>query len=135
MLNPNEFDEVCAQAIHVESGGRPFNFTPKTSKQMETEYRKKKGKSNGNKTATAQKEDERTTCTHCQGSAMMKLGVGNFIRNSSQRSSKRRRVKRRLKQQSNKAWTWDPIQVMKVKSLLWLQQVNFLILLLLLLQT
>ena len=30
MFNPNDFDEVCVQAIHVESGGRPFNFIAKT---------------------------------------------------------------------------------------------------------
>ena len=26
MFNPIDFDEVCAQAIHIESGGRPFLF-------------------------------------------------------------------------------------------------------------
>jgi len=24
MFNPTDFDEVCVQAIHIESGGRPF---------------------------------------------------------------------------------------------------------------
>ena len=66
MFNPNDFDEVCVQNIHVESGGRPFNFTPNTSKQMETEDNKKKGKSKGKKTATTQKEEDRPMCTHCQ---------------------------------------------------------------------
>ena len=66
MLNPNDFDEVCVQAIHVDSGGRPLKFTPKTFKHMETEDSKKKGKSKGKKTATAQKEDKIPTCTNCQ---------------------------------------------------------------------
>jgi len=66
MFNPDDFDEVCVQSIHVESGGRPLKFTPKTSKQMETEDSKKKGKSKGRKTATAHKIDDRPTCTHWQ---------------------------------------------------------------------
>ena len=33
MFNPTEFDEVCVQAIHVESGGIPFHFSKKPFKQ------------------------------------------------------------------------------------------------------
>lgn len=28
MFNPDDFDEVCVQAIHIESGGSPFKFSP-----------------------------------------------------------------------------------------------------------
>ena len=66
MSNPNDFDEVCVQAIHVESGGRPFKFTPKASKQGETKDNKNKVKSKGKKNATTQKEDERPTYTQGQ---------------------------------------------------------------------
>lgn len=27
MFNPDDFDEVCVQAIHIESGGILFNFS------------------------------------------------------------------------------------------------------------
>ena len=29
MFNPNEFDEVCVQAIHIELGGIPFTIFTK----------------------------------------------------------------------------------------------------------
>lgn len=32
MFNLDDFDQVCVKAIHIESGGRPFKFSPKTSK-------------------------------------------------------------------------------------------------------
>jgi len=28
MFNPNDFDEVRVQVIHIESGGRSFKFSP-----------------------------------------------------------------------------------------------------------
>ena len=27
MFNPDDFNEVCVHAIHIESGGRPFKFS------------------------------------------------------------------------------------------------------------
>ena len=67
MFNPNDFDEVCVQAIHIESGGRPFKFSPQSSKELEIKHSndsKRKNNSKGKKSATAQKE--RPTCSHCQ---------------------------------------------------------------------
>ena len=47
MFNPDDFDEVCVQAIHIESGGRPFKFSSKSSKELETKYsNESKGKNN-----------------------------------------------------------------------------------------
>jgi hypothetical protein len=69
MLNPTDFNEVCVQAIHIESGGRPFhsNFSKKPFKQYETKDTKMvRGKGKGNKTATMKKEGERPACVHCQ---------------------------------------------------------------------
>lgn len=34
MFNPDDFDEVCVQAIHIESSGRPFKFSKKSSKVL-----------------------------------------------------------------------------------------------------
>ena len=69
MFNPTDFDEVCVQAIHIESGGRPFhsNFSKKPFKQYETKDTKMvKGKGKGQKNTIVKKEGERPTCTHCQ---------------------------------------------------------------------
>ena len=35
MFNLDDFDEVCVQVIHIESGCRPFRFSQKASKQLE----------------------------------------------------------------------------------------------------
>lgn len=69
MFKPIDFDEVCVQSIHIESGGRPFhsNLSNKPFKHYETKNKnmfKEKGK--GKKTATIKKEREQPTCTHCQ---------------------------------------------------------------------
>ena len=69
MFNPTEFDEVCVQAIHIESGGGPFKFLQKASKQLEikdSKESKRNNSSKGKKTTTTQKESERPTCSHCQ---------------------------------------------------------------------
>jgi len=68
MLNPDDFDQVGVQAIHVKSGGRPFKFTPKTSKQLEnkdSKDNKRKGFNKGKKSTIVQKDSDRPTCTHC----------------------------------------------------------------------
>lgn len=42
MFNPTKFDEVYVQAIHIESGGRPFqsNFSKKPFKNSKRKYSK-----------------------------------------------------------------------------------------------
>ena len=62
-FNPIDFDVVCVQDIHIESGGRPFhsNFSKKPFKQYETKdikMVKGKGRGKGKKTATVKKEGE-----------------------------------------------------------------------------
>ena len=58
MFNLTDFDEVCVQAIHIESSGRPFhsNFSKKPFKHYETKDTKVvKGKGKGKKTTTMKK--------------------------------------------------------------------------------
>lgn len=67
MFNPDDFDEVCVQAIDIESGGRPFKFSLQSSKELEikdSSDSKRKNNSMGNKSMTTQKE--RPTCSHFQ---------------------------------------------------------------------
>ena len=69
MFNPTDFDEVCVQANHIESCGRPFNFSKKAFKQSKIKDPKdNKGKSSlkGKKIVTTQKEGERPSCAHTQ---------------------------------------------------------------------
>lgn len=64
MFNSNDIDEVCIQAIHIESAGKPYKFAPPSSKELEANDSIDKRKNKGKKSALAQKE--RPTCTHCQ---------------------------------------------------------------------
>jgi len=103
MFNPDDFDEVCVQAIHIESGGRPFKFSSQSSKELEIkDSNDNKGKNNSKRKKLAIPQKERPTCSHCQRIIMMNLSVGNFIQNLSPKSSLRRRMKRRQLEQSSK---------------------------------
>jgi len=67
MFNPNDFEEVCVQAIHIEPGGRPFKSSSQSSKELETRYSSdSKGKniSKIKKSMIVQKEI--LTCSHFQ---------------------------------------------------------------------
>ena len=68
MFNPTDFDKVCVQAIHIELGGRSFNFSHNASKHLEikdSKDNKRKRSSKGKKATTTQNGCERPTCTHC----------------------------------------------------------------------
>ena len=67
MFDPDDFDEVCVQAIHIEPGGRPFKFSSQSSKELEIkDSNDRKGKSNSKRKKSAIAQKERPTCTHCQ---------------------------------------------------------------------
>ena len=60
MLNPSNFDEVCVQAIHIESSKGNAGDSVST----DTWQRKDAGKRKEKKTTTAGKE--KPTCKHCK---------------------------------------------------------------------
>ena len=62
MFNPSNFDEVCVQATHIESGGRNIVFGLK----MEVPSTKIKRKGKEKKVSTMRKEEEKPTCSHCK---------------------------------------------------------------------
>lgn len=67
MFNLDDFDQVCVQAIHIESGGKPFKFSQKPSRQLEikdSKDSKRKRNFKGKISATTRKESEIPTCTH-----------------------------------------------------------------------
>lgn len=67
MFNPNDFDEVCVQAIHIESGGRPFIFSPQSSKELEIkDSNDSKGKNSSKRKKLMTTQKKRPTCSHCQ---------------------------------------------------------------------
>ena len=67
MFNPDDFDEVCVQAIHIESGGRPFKFSSQSSKELETrDSSGSKGKTISKRKKSMIIQKERPTCSHCQ---------------------------------------------------------------------
>ena len=67
MFNPDDFDEVCVQAIHIESGGRPFKFSPQSSKELEIkDSNDSLGKNNSKRKKSAIAQKETSTWSHCQ---------------------------------------------------------------------
>ena len=67
MFNPDDFNEVCVQAIHIESGGIPLNFSPQSSKELEIkDSSDSKGKNNSKRKKSTTTQKERPTCSHCQ---------------------------------------------------------------------
>lgn len=65
MFNPNDFDEVCVQAIHIESGGRPFKLSLQASKELEIKDSNDiKGKNNSKRKKISDSSYERSTCSH-----------------------------------------------------------------------
>jgi putative Ca2+/H+ antiporter (TMEM165/GDT1 family) len=65
LLNPTDFDEVCVQAIHLESRGKD------TKNGSSMEFSQQKGSKNKGKekqVATIKKEEANLTCMHCKKS-------------------------------------------------------------------
>ena len=64
MFNPNNLDEVCVQATHIESKGKSYvnNYSknPFKLKEINIKYKVKY-----KKIATIKKEGENPTCSHC----------------------------------------------------------------------
>ena len=62
IFNPSNFDEVCVQETHIESGGRTIVFG--LTKEVPPIEIKRKGKYK--KVVTMKKEEEKPTCSHCK---------------------------------------------------------------------
>lgn len=78
VLNPNNLDEVCVQATHLESRGKgsfidKFDKKPSKSKGKSKGKDKEKDKGKGKKIAMVKKEGEKPTCSHCKKDGHDKL--------------------------------------------------------------
>ena len=63
MFNPTNLDEVCVQAMHIDSKGKSVHdFSSAKSNQVKEGKVKGKGKH----AITMKKGDERCTCLHCR---------------------------------------------------------------------
>ena len=63
MFNPTKLDEVCVQAMHIESKGKSVHDVS----SAECSHAKEgKAKNKGKHASTMRKGDERPTCSHCQ---------------------------------------------------------------------
>ena len=63
MFNTNNLNEVCVQAMHIESKGE--NFADNYSKNpFKSDGNTFKGKWKGKHTITTKKEGENTSCSH-----------------------------------------------------------------------
>lgn len=65
MFNPNNLDEVCVQATHLESRGKNIQEDGSKRKPFKGKDKEKGGKWKGKKNASVKKEGEKITCKHC----------------------------------------------------------------------
>ena len=64
MFNPTNLDEVCVQAMHIESKGKSVHDNFSSVQPSQSKEGKQKGKSKH--TATVKKGDTKLLCSHCQ---------------------------------------------------------------------
>jgi len=65
MFNPKNLDEVCVQAMHLESRGKSIQEEGSKRNPLKGKEKEKGGKWKGNKNASVKKEGEKITCKHC----------------------------------------------------------------------
>ena len=63
MFNPNNLDEVCVQATHVESKGKSVADNH-SKNHFKSDGNMFKGKGKGKHTVTINKEGENSSCSH-----------------------------------------------------------------------
>ena len=64
MFNPNDLDEVCVQATHLEARGKNIQEEGSKKNPFKGKGKEKGGKWKGKKNASIKKEGEKTTCKH-----------------------------------------------------------------------
>jgi hypothetical protein len=109
MLNPSNFDEVCVQAIHIESskGNVGDSVSTDTWQRKDSGKRKEKEK----KTTTARKE--KPTCKHCK-----KVGHDEdhcWILHPELKPKKYANQGRKNTTTATFKWIWDQTPVMRQK--------------------
>ena len=65
MFNPNNLDEVCVQAMHLEARGKIFFEEGSRNKPFKGKGKEKGGKWKGKKNSSVEQEGEKITCKHC----------------------------------------------------------------------
>ena len=62
MINPNNLDDVCVQATHLEARGKN---TPEEGSKKPFKGKEKEKGFKGKKNASIKKEGQKTICKHC----------------------------------------------------------------------
>ena len=65
MLNPNNLDEVCVKAMHLESRRKNIQEEGSKRKPFKGKEKEKGGKWKGKKNASVKKEGEKFICENC----------------------------------------------------------------------
>ena len=65
MFNPNNLDEVCVQATHLEAMGKKIQEEGGKKNPFKGKEKEKGGKGKGKKNACVNKEGEKTIFQHC----------------------------------------------------------------------
>ena len=78
MFNPNNLDDVCVQATHLEERGK--NTPEEGSKNpFKSKGKEKASKGKAKKNASIKKEGEKVRCKHCSREGHDEFIVGSFI--------------------------------------------------------
>ena len=121
MFNPNNLDEVCVQATHLESRGNNIQKEVSKRKPFKGTKKEKSEKWKGKKNASVKKEGEKTICQHCSKAGHYETHYWKL------------HPKLRPKKQNNKGkqntmlphnMTLDHILVMRPRFQPWLQKEN-----------
>ena len=64
MFNPNNLDEVCVQATHLESRGKKIQEEGSKRNPFKSKEKEKHGKWTGKKNSSVKKEGDKITCKH-----------------------------------------------------------------------
>ena len=81
MFNPNNLDEVCVQATHLESRGKNIQEEGSKKNPFKGKKKEKGGKWKGKTNEIMKKEGEKNICNIVPKRGMMKPTVGNYILN------------------------------------------------------
>ena len=115
MFNPNNLDDVCVQATHLEA--RRKNTSEEGSKNPFKSKVKEKGfKGKGNKNSATKKEGDKLTCKHCPKEGH---DEAHCCKLHPEMKPKKFNNKGKQRQLQPLNMIWDLIQVMKLKSQPW----------------
>ena len=108
MFNPNNLDDVCVQATHLEERGKKI---PEEGSKNPFKCKEKENGFKGKKNASIKKEGEKTICKHCSREGHEQAHCWKIHPEMRPKKTTTRENKKQLKPLNK---IWDLLQVMKL---------------------